>query len=125
MASTIASCFLSHKAFKGRKPGFNPNVPSRSITLPKGPLFSLSSPLRGGCRARFGRSSRYLLSPNGTTIFRPSAAPRMKIATRVLRFLPSVAAARASHIGASPIPAIAIADPRRKIRRVNTGRYLL
>src|SRR5215831_19198658 len=48
----------------------------------------------------------------------PSAAPRMKIATRVLRFLPPAVAARASHPGATPIPAITIAEPRRKTRRV-------
>jgi hypothetical protein len=58
-------------------------------------------------------------------MFKPSAAPRMKIATSVFWFLPSDAAARASHIGACAIAAIAIAEPRRKMRLVNMAIYLL
>jgi len=54
---------LSHSDFSGRKPAFSPNFPSRSITLPKGPLLSLSSPGRGACTAaRSGRILRALCS---------------------------------------------------------------
>ncbi len=69
--------------------------------------------------ASVGRSSRYRFSEKGTTIFKPSAAPRWKIATRILRFLPSTEAARASQEGTAPIPAITTAEPRKKMRRVN------
>ncbi len=54
--------------------------------------------------ASVGRSSRYRFSEKGTTMFSPSAAPRWKIATRILRFLPSTEAARASQEGTAPIP---------------------
>jgi hypothetical protein len=51
-------------------------------------------------------------------MFKPSAAPRWKMATRIFFFLPSTAAARASQEGTAPIPAIATAEPRKKMRRV-------
>src|SRR4051794_4810015 len=52
-------------------------------------------------------------------MLRPSAAPRRKMATRVLRCAPSADAARASHKGACPMPAMARDAPRRKNLRVN------
>ena len=52
-------------------------------------------------------------------MFKPSAAPRWKITTRILRLPWVVAAARPSQNGTEPAPAITTADPRRKIRLVN------
>src|SRR6516165_853434 len=52
-------------------------------------------------------------------MFNPSAAPRWKIATRILRRPRVVAAARPSQKGTDPAPAMTIADPRRKIRLVS------
>src|SRR5215467_12515895 len=52
-------------------------------------------------------------------MFRPSAAPRWNIATRIFFFPVPCSAARASHEGATPTPAIAIADAFRKYRLLN------
>src|SRR4051794_40296374 len=55
------------------------------------------------------------------TMLRPSAAPRWKMATRILRLPCAAAAARPSQKGTAPAPAMAMAEPRRKILLVSIG----
>ena len=78
------------------------------------------SPRPASAMAMLGRATRYAASPKGTTMPRPSAAPRRNTPTRTRRPRGSLAAAaRRRKRGADPKATAASAAPRRNDRRLD------